>query len=89
MTGQRFAVGLAVLSLLAIAACRLGGGGMEMPPPVRVTSPPTSARPTELDPNLHLTLPPVGSDASCGSAPGTQAPTKPQGQPPMPPRKGP
>ena len=41
----------------AIAACA-GGGGMDMPPAASGPTETSSARPTEVDPNLHVTLPP-------------------------------
>ena len=45
------------ISSITIAACQMGGTGMNMPPPVSGPTPTSSGAPSEIDPNLHVTLP--------------------------------
>ena len=56
-----------IVSTLGIAACRLGGDGMSMPPPGSAPTQSNSAAPSEVDPNLHVTLPP--NDAGANAQP--------------------
>ena len=55
----------ALLPVIGIAACHIGGDAMNMPPPASTPTQTSGAPASEVDPNLHVTLPP-GAGASTG-----------------------
>jgi hypothetical protein len=69
MTSIRYLALASFLPLVGLAACRMGGDGMNMPPPGTTPTQTSGAPASEVDPNLHVTTPPSASGASTGMAP--------------------
>ena len=59
---------LAVSSIL-LAACHMGAGGMDMPPPTSGPTPTSSGTPSQVDPNLHVTMPAQSAGAMSAMPP--------------------
>lgn len=72
-TTHCIAASLAVSSILVAAIAACGGGEMDMPPPASGPTQTTSARPSEVDPNLHVTLPAPSADTSQPATKGRMA----------------
>lgn len=67
MTRTLVVLGLATLTGVAIASCRPGGGGMQMGAPKYEVIRTDDRPPSELDPQLHVVLPPVTSGSESTS----------------------
>lgn len=75
MTRSLIVVLFALMGGVAAASCRPGGGGMQMGPPKNEVIRTDERPPSEIDPELHVVLPPVDSASGAASASASGEPT--------------